>query len=108
MEARGEAPIGQVAVAQVVMNRVDSPAFPDTICAVVYQDGQFSWTDSPVSIDEPDQYVVALTVAATVMNNMAVATIGENSLYFVNNGYSGAWLRKLKLVGVLGNHTFYK
>ena len=43
-EARGEEPLGQVAVAQVVMNRVQHDWFPDTICDVVYQGSQFSWT----------------------------------------------------------------
>ena len=44
-EARGESLIGQAAVAHVTLNRVRSPAYPDTVCGVVWQPGQFSWTE---------------------------------------------------------------
>lgn len=43
-EARGEPLEGQIAVAQVVLNRVDHKGYPKTICGVVYQRKQFSWT----------------------------------------------------------------
>ena len=52
-EARGESYIGQVAVGAVVLNRVDSSSFPDTVSGVVYQKGAFSavtdsnWSVSP-------------------------------------------------------------
>ena len=44
-EARDQPFIGQVAVAQVVMNRVDDPRYPDTVCEVVEQGPTYSWTD---------------------------------------------------------------
>ncbi len=43
-EARGESTAGQLAVAMVTMNRVDSKRFPSSICKVVWQRKQFSWT----------------------------------------------------------------
>lgn len=43
-EARGEPQEGQIAVAQVVLNRVARKNYPKTICGVVYQPKQFSWT----------------------------------------------------------------
>ena len=43
-ESRGEPDIGQVAVALVVLNRVNDRRWPSTICDVVWQDKQFSWT----------------------------------------------------------------
>ena len=45
-EARGEPLIGQKAVAEVVMNRVASDRFPDTICGVVMQPKQFSFVST--------------------------------------------------------------
>ncbi len=42
-EARDQSLAGQVAVAQVTMNRVASPLYPDTVCEVVYEHKQFSW-----------------------------------------------------------------
>ena len=44
-EARDQPFIGQVAVAQVVMNRVDDPRYPDTVCEVVEQGPTYQWTD---------------------------------------------------------------
>ena len=43
-EARGERTAGQLAVAMVTMNRVQSKRFPSTVCGVVWQKRQFSWT----------------------------------------------------------------
>ncbi|MGB0683914.1 MAG: cell wall hydrolase [Magnetovibrionaceae bacterium] len=43
-EARGEPVIGQIAVAQVTMNRAASSRYPDSVCKVVHQPYQFSWT----------------------------------------------------------------
>ena len=43
-EARGEPFLGQVAVAEVTLNRVDDLRWPDTVCEVVWQKSQFSWT----------------------------------------------------------------
>jgi N-acetylmuramoyl-L-alanine amidase len=40
--SRGESVLGQTAVAHVTLNRVKSPAYPDTVCGVVWQKGQFS------------------------------------------------------------------
>src|SRR5262245_27411723 len=44
-EARGEDALGQAAVAHVTLNRVKSPLYPDSVCGVVWQKGQFSWTE---------------------------------------------------------------
>ena len=44
-ESRGEDALGQAAVAHVTLNRVRSPAYPDSVCGVVWQTDQFSWTD---------------------------------------------------------------
>ena len=44
-EAHGEDALGQAAVAYVMLNRVRSPDYPDTICGVVWQKGQCSWTE---------------------------------------------------------------
>jgi spore germination cell wall hydrolase CwlJ-like protein len=51
-EARNQSTLGQVAVAWVTLNRVESDRYPDTICAVVWQDHAFSWTNDGKS-DSP-------------------------------------------------------
>lgn len=52
-EARGEAAEGQLAVAMVTLNRVNNRHFPDTVCRVVWQKKQFSWTHDGKS-DRPN------------------------------------------------------
>ncbi len=51
-EARGEAPSGQMAVAMVTMNRLANPKYPKSVCGVVYQTKQFSWTGDKI-LDVP-------------------------------------------------------
>ena len=53
-EARNQPTIGQLAVAQVVVNRVESKRWPSTICDVVWQKKQFSWTHDGKS-DRPKE-----------------------------------------------------
>lgn len=64
-EARGESRLGQEAVAWVTLNRLMDPARPKTICAVVWQDSQFSWTNDGLK-DTP-----ALDEAWTQAQNIA-------------------------------------
>jgi spore germination cell wall hydrolase CwlJ-like protein len=59
-EARNESLIGQVMVAEVTLNRVANARFPDTVCEVVWQDRQFSWThdgktDNPNKLPHVDR-----------------------------------------------------
>ena len=51
-EARSEDRVGQYAVAEVTLNRVASPDYPDDVCEVVWQDKQFSWRTC-VSLGRP-------------------------------------------------------
>lgn len=55
-EARGEATEGQLAVAMVTMNRVKSRHYPDSVCGVVWQRKQFSWTHDGKSDRPTDTY----------------------------------------------------
>ncbi len=90
-EARGETPSGQAAVAQVVLNRVRHPAFPKTICGVVFQhvgdDCQFSFACNGAMRQPLDQ--------ASWRRAMAVA----------NRALSGAVMAK---VAQIGEHIFYR
>jgi len=53
-EARGESTIGKYAIAQVTLNRVISSRYPDTVCEVVMQPHQFSWTQHHSKWSHPD------------------------------------------------------
>lgn len=53
-EARNQSEIGQEAVARVTLNRMESNRYPDTICGVVWQNKQFSWTHDGLSDEASD------------------------------------------------------
>ena len=82
-EARGETQQGQLAVALVTINRTKSGLFPDTICKVVYQKGQYQWTWHNPPIYDKNSWEKALTLAKFVIleyNQVVDPTYG--ALYF--------------------------
>lgn len=103
-EARGEPYLGQVAVGAVIMNRVKSPAFPNTIAGVIYQKGQFSCiTDGQfdVNIDEESTVYKA---AEDAMNGIDPT---NGALFFYNPSKTKSkWLFSLKTVTTIGKHVF--
>lgn len=114
-EARSESEIGRLAVARVILNRVDSPFYPDTICDVVYQnagkrDGcQFSFACDGAS-DRPRRgkaWEQAKSLAARAMagegNVQAIATATSYHADYVVPKWSGAMTRLVKI----GRHIFY-
>ena len=70
-EARSEPINAQFAVAEVTMNRVNSDAYPDTVCEVVWQRKQFSWTHDGKSDNPKDGHAwrVALAVAKSTLSD---------------------------------------
>lgn len=105
-EARNQSTLGKLAVAKVTLNRVKHPSFPDTICKVVYQPGQFSWTaNKRLRIRDKEAYKDSLQLAkyaySTNLNHMHWL----KALYF-HSGYKPRdW--PYKLVARIGGHQFY-
>jgi len=94
-EARGEPFEGQVAVGAVVMNRVESPEFPDTVEDVIYQEGQFAKVS--------DKFSLQTLEAAEAALDGCDPTGG--ALYFYNPEIaSDRWIFTRKTVCVIGNH----
>ena len=107
-EARGEPKIGQLAVAHVVINRMESGRFPDSLCDVVYQKisnvCQFSWVCQPAKRKEaPD--LSAKEVAWEVLVK-GVKDPSKGSLFFHSTQINQTFNRKKTVV--IGNHVFYK
>lgn len=105
-EAKGESLTGKIAVANVVLNRVKSDKFPDTITEVIMQDGQFS----PVingSINNMPSKDSILAVKKAVDEGYKV--FGSDVLYFCNKKIAqNQWIAENKKVAMtIGNHTFY-
>jgi len=114
-EARGETPAGQAAVAQVVLNRARHPAFPKTVCGVVFQGAygggtcQFSFAcdGSMRKRREPGAWNRAERVAARALSGGVMTEVG-NATHFHTINVSPGWGPRLVRVGQVGLHIFYR
>lgn len=105
-EARGEIVEGQLAVAHVTINRMTDPRYPDELCAVVYDPKQFSWTDRPLIINEPDSMTQAMFVALSALfSEHSDPTDGATHFY---SGDPPGWAKSMIVTTQIGNHTFLK
>ncbi len=101
-EARGEPYKGKVAVAAVVLNRVKSSQFPNTISGVIYQKGAFSCVSNGAINNSPDSD--SIRAARDAMNGWDPT---GGCLYFYNpSGTNDKWIRTRTVKTVIGNHKF--
>jgi len=108
-EARGESLEGQLAVAEVVLNRSRSGRYPATICAVVRQPAQFSFVRRGV-IPGADQNCEAWRRAVAIARIAAerqTRLLPENVLWYHANYVSPGWGRRLARNTRIGAHIFY-
>lgn len=105
-EARGEPGTGQVAVAEVTMNRVASPQFPDSVCGVVHQEAAFSWTMGDASLPSGRAWQRALEVAANVHDGEHSPVV-PGALHYHARGIEPAWARANEPIKTIGRHVFY-
>lgn len=114
-EARSEGREGMVAVGWVVLNRVNSNMYPDSICAVIYEGGErppceFNWwcdgrSDRP---NEPASWALAQQVTDQMLNNPP-ADPTDGALWFHMDSIAvPVWLRPRQRTLHLGAHYFYK
>jgi hypothetical protein len=116
-EARGEPFKGQEAVAQVVMNRVFSGYYPNTVCGVVYQNAhrhlacQFTFACEGKDldrIDEPDMWEQAKRISKDMLDGKIwLADIGHATHYHAYWVHP-SWVHEMKKLYHLGVHTFYR
>ena len=112
-EARGEGVKGQAAVAEVILNRVDSTQFPRTICGVVNQSNsrgcQFSYTcDGRADrIYDKSAWVTAGKIARAMMDG-APRALTEGATYFHTPAVRPAWSRRFERTAQIGRHIFYR
>lgn len=105
-EAGSEGRAGQLAVAHVVMNRVRSPRFPNSVCGVIYQRGQFS---SIRSFRHPRnaRWNRAEALARDVLAGETRSNV-STALYFHATRVRPAYVQSRVRVGQIGNHVFYR
>ncbi len=124
-EARGEPEQGQLAVVDVILNRVNSSRYPDTICGVVYQNAdkgkyrcQFSFACDGKS-DEGGvgnritreswvrSFVVAEAALKQRQSGKRFDVVPENTLYYHMYNVSPNWANDFTRVASIGSHIFY-
>ena len=112
-EARGESREGQAAVAQVVLNRVRNPAFPKTVCGVVYQGAaahscQFSFAcDGQMAArHEGGAWDRARKIADRALGGYVMSTVGGATHFHVAS-LGAIWSGSLVEVAQIGQHVFY-
>ena len=104
-EARGESIKGQRFVADVTLNRVESGKYGNGICGVVYQNKQFSWTETTVDVNyESKEWKTALKVAETAMQSKHKTTATHYHADYVKP----YWTKSMIVVASVGRHKFYK
>jgi len=114
-EARGENATGLFAVAEVILNRVDSKRYPDSVCGVINQGTgrkfacQFTYTcdGRPENINEHDAWTRVGKVARAMLDG-APRTLTEGALYYHTKYVSPSWAVTKALTNTIGVHRFYR
>ena len=108
-EAGGEDIIGKMLVANVIMNRVNSSRFPDTVTEVVYQKNHNGRAQFSPTVDGRMESVkVTLETEIAVLRAVCGEDSSNGALYFRSKRINSAWHdRALERVLVHGNHIFY-
>lgn len=103
-EARGEHEIGKRAVAEVVLNRVRSPDFPDTVCGVVFQHRQFSYIERSAHRNVSSE----LSLARQMLAGKLPRVLPAGTTHYHSTTVSPYWAAAMRVVGHIGNHIFYR
>lgn len=112
-EAASESDDGQRAVAQVILNRVRHPAFPNTVCGVVYQGSehagcQFSYAcDGALARPPATGMTRATRIAAAALNGYVMGAVGLATHYHTY-AVTPAWNRSLVMTDAIGAHFFHR
>ncbi|MFB9264868.1 cell wall hydrolase [Bradyrhizobium erythrophlei] len=115
-EARGEAVRGQIAVAQVVLNRAFSGKYPETVCGVVYQNKhrhfacQFTFACDNVRdvVREPDMWERAQKIAKAILDGKLWLPEVDRSTHYHAYWVRPSWVSEMKKTYKFGVHTFYR
>lgn len=107
-EGRSESTSAQIAIGYVTVNRTRHPDYPDTICEVVKQEGQFSWykKNKRYVVEEEEAWRKALILAQAVKVR-AIPSKYEKAMFFHAKYVRPSWARKKVLAGVEDGHKFY-
>lgn len=106
-EAANQPLHGQLAVAQLILNRAASGIFPKTACAVVNQRGQFFRIASYHAPRKDPRWQVSVAIARIAMDG-DMDPVVPGALYYHANYVKPAWMMKRERVARIGAHIFYR
>ena len=109
-EARGESLLGQLAVAEVVLNRASSGRYPTTLCEVVLQPWQFSFVNATGRIPEANRSSEAWHKAvaiARIATEKVAGKLDDDVLWYHADYVAPSWGQRLDKVDKIGTHIFY-
>ena len=115
-EARGETVKGQFAVAEVIMNRVKSGRFPNSVCGVINQGTgkkyqcQFTYTCDgiPERIREPKAWERVGKVARAILDGRAPMNLTDGATHYHTTAVKPRWSRTYTKTAAIGVHLFYR
>ena len=119
-ESRGEPFIGQLAVGQVILQRVASPSFPDDVCSVVHQGKYHSsghpvkhkcefsyWCDGKIEeIDDPVAYLESISADSLLSEGVELLSV-KKALHYHAIYVRPYWASEYKRLAQIGKHIFY-
>jgi len=107
-EARGEKLLGQLMVAKVIVNRMESPRWPSSMCNVITQDRQFSFYRKGKTQKPRDEvaWAKAQDLAVKIINNPDILPYTDADHYHTVN-VRPVWRGKLHRIVRVGQHIFY-
>ncbi|RMF41274.1 MAG: cell wall hydrolase [Alphaproteobacteria bacterium] len=114
-EARGETVAGQVAVAEVILNRVEKSRFPDSVCAVIKQGAQrrnacqfsFMCDGRKEVITEPRAFSRVAKIARIMLDGQPRVLTG-GATYYHHTGVRPNWAQRFQRTARIGSHVFYR
>ena len=109
-EARGEGERGQLAVADVVLQRKNSKYHPNTICGVVYQPYQFSFVSDGSMLREIDveAWTKADDLSARILRGEVKTSLTGRAQFYHTKDIRPEWAASMVMTAEIGNHIFYR
>ena len=109
-EARGEDVHGQLAVAQITLNRLEMGNWGNTTCSVVFSKNQFSWTEDKTlrnkALVEPEAWEVSMAVSKTALLGATLYDL-RDAIYFHTTQVKPVWRKSMNKIKQIGAHIFY-
>lgn len=109
-ESRGEPLEGQLAVAEVILNRARSDRYPSDLCAVIGQKAQFSFVQDgriPAAPKATAAWRKSVAIARIAQRDLAESA-GSDAMFFHATYVAPVWRHGMDKVGTIGRHVFYR